>query len=391
MSEPGPKLAIEVVPGMHRVAAAEWDALVPPDDPFCTHAFLSTLEDSGSATRETGWMPAHVLVRDAAGTLLAAAPAYVKDHSYGEYIFDWGWAQACQRAGIPYYPKVVSAVPFTPATGRRLLVSPTAAFSRDTLERAVLEGLRHVVDAAEAMSLHVLFCTEGERQRGAQLPAILGRVTSQFHWHDHGYGTFEGWLATFRSKARKEVRRERRRPEQLGATVHVVRGPDLTPAHWAALHSFYGHTVEKKWAREYLSPAFFQDFHTRLAPLAVALLAEVDGTYVAGALAFQRGTALFGRYWGCRPGYEPLHFELCYHRPIELCLDNGWTRFEAGAQGRHKIKRGLMPAETHSLHWLRHPGLADAVGRAVREETAEVREHNQLLARGGPFRREHVD
>lgn len=392
MSETAAKLAIEVVQGMHAIPATEWDALVPPDDPFCTHAFLSVLEASGSATRETGWMPAHVLVRAVVdgvpGALLAAAPAYVKDHSYGEYIFDWGWAQACQRAGIAYYPKVVSAVPFTPATGRRLLVSGDAPFDRDTLERVLLDGLRHVADAAEATSLHVLFCTEGERSRGEQQAAVIGRVTSQFHWHDAGYGDFEGWLGTFRSRARKEVRRERRKPAQLGAKVRVVRGPDMTPDHWAALHGFYGDTVEKKWSREYLSPAFFHEFHTELAPLAIALLAEVDGDYVAGALAFQRGSALFGRYWGCRPGFEPLHFELCYHRPIELCLEHGWTRFEAGAQGHHKIKRGLMPAETHSLHWLRHPGLARAVGQAVRDETVEVRRHCVQLAARGPFRRD---
>jgi len=391
MSETAAKLSIEIVQGIDAVAPNAWDALVPPDDPFCTHAFLSVLEDSGSAARQTGWIPAHVLVRAVAdgepGPLLAATPAYVKDHSYGEYIFDWGWAQASQRAGLAYYPKVVSAVPFTPATGRRLLVAEDAPFARDVLERVLLDGLRHVADAAEAMSLHVLFCTEGERERGEVAPELVGRVTTQFHWHDAGYGDFEGWLSTFRSRARKETRRERRKPEALGATVQVIRGAEMTAAHWAALHGFYSATVEKKWAREYLSPAFFQDFGDRLAPIAIALLAEVNGEYVAGALAFQRGTALFGRYWGCRPGFEPLHFELCYHRPIELCLENGWTRFEAGAQGHHKIKRGLMPAETHSLHWLRHPGLGRAVAEAVRGETKDIRAQAEQLACHGPFRR----
>ena len=398
MTDPAPSLAIEVVQSIHAVPPAEWDALVPPDDPFCTHAFLSVLEDSGSAARETGWMPAHVLVRGVvagtSGPLVAAAPAYVKDHSYGEYIFDWGWAQASERAGIPYYPKVVSAVPFTPASGRRLLVTPEASapsggagVSAAVLEDALLEGLRHLADAAKAMSLHVLFCTRAERERAERTEGWVGRVTSQFHWHDEGYGDFDGWLAQFRSRARKEARRERRKPAQLGARVHVVPGAELTAAHWAALDGFYRDTVEKKWARGYLSPAFFHDFRAHLAPLAVGLLAEVDGEWVAGALAFQRGASLFGRYWGCRPGFEPLHFELCYHRPIELCLENGWTRFEAGAQGHHKIKRGLMPAETHSLHWLRHPGLADAVARAVAEETGEVRAQCARLAAHGPFRR----
>ncbi len=395
MSNSARTLAIEVVQGIDAISPEEWDALVPPDDPFCTHAFLTALEASGSASADNGWMPAHVLVRTAnggqAGALVAAAPAYIKDHSYGEYIFDWGWAQASQRAGIPYYPKVVAAVPFTPATGRRLLVSPDAPFEVPVLEGAVLEGLRHVTDAARAMSLHVLFCTAGERERAEAKPRMVGRVTSQFHWHDHGYGDFDGWLQTFRSRARKETRRERRVVEKLGARVHVLRGPDLTAEHWSALEGFYRDTVDKKWSRQYLSPAFFREFHELLAPMAVGLLAEVKGEWVAGALAFQRGNALFGRYWGCRPEYEPLHFEICYHRPIELCLENGWTRFEAGAQGHHKIKRGLMPAETHSLHWMRHQGLSDAVARAVAEETVEVRAHIEQLAGHGPFHRPHQD
>ena len=392
MSEADQTLSIEVVSEISAVDPEAWDALVPADDPFCTHAFLSAVEGSGSASRDTGWIPAHVLVRAIdpvqGDRIVAASPAYVKDHSYGEYIFDWGWAQASQRAGIPYYPKVVAAVPFTPATGRRFLVAPDAPLAAELLERAVLEGLRHVADASRAMSLHILFCTEGERQRAEQQKGMVGRVTSQFHWHDRGYGDFDGWLATFRSRARKEARRERRKPEQLGAKVHVIRGAALTGEHWAALEGFYRDTVDKKWSRQYLSPSFFRDHRDRLAPLTLALLAEVDGDWVAGALAFQRGQALFGRYWGCRPGFEPLHFELCYHRPIELCLEHGWTRFEAGAQGYHKVKRGLLPAEIHSVHWLRHPGLADAVRRAVGEETVEVRSQNEQLAEHGPFRRD---
>ena len=392
MAESQPTLSIEVASNIGAIDPVAWDALVPADDPFCTHAFLSAVEDSGSACADTGWVPAHVLVRSAEPSgvdrIVAAAPAYVKDHSYGEYIFDWGWAQASQRAGIPYYPKVVAAVPFTPATGRRFLVAPDGPVAPEVLEQAVLEGLRHVTDAARAMSLHVLFCTGEERQRAEQQDGVLGRTTHQFHWHDRGYGDFEGWLSSFRSRARKETRRERRKPEQLGATVHVIRGEALTAEHWAALEGFYRDTVDKKWSRQYLSPAFFQNYRERLAPITVALLAEVEGEWVAGALAFQRGKALFGRYWGCRPGFEPLHFEICYHRPIELCLQHGWTRFEAGAQGYHKVKRGLLPAAIHSLHWLRHPGLSDAVGRALQEETVEVEAQIEQLSSHGPFRRD---
>jgi len=382
-----PAYVVEIIESIDEIDAASWDRLVPPDDPFCTHAFLSTLEASGSASAATGWMPAHILVRKKGdNTLLAAAPAYVKDHSYGEYIFDWGWAQASQRARIPYYPKVVSAVPFTPATGRRLLVGD--ADDKAVLEDVLLRGLRHLAQAAKAFSVHVLFCSRTEWTHGqTAADGMIGRITTQYHWHDQGYGDFEGWLASFRSRSRKEARRERRAVSDLGATIHVLRGDALTAEHWSALARFYRHTVGKKWSREYLSPSFFTDFQSTLAPIAVGLLAEVDGRWVAGALAFQRGKALFGRYWGCEPGYERLHFEICYHRPIELCLDHGWTRFEAGAQGQHKIKRGLLPVEIHSLHWLRHPGLSDAVERAVGEETEAVRAHHADLCRRGPQRR----
>jgi predicted N-acyltransferase len=383
-----PRLEISVLPSYREVEAAAWDRLVPPDDPFCTHAFLSALVDSGSATAETGWMPAPVVVREPdGGRLVAAAPAWLKMHSYGEYIFDWGWAKASERAGIPYYPKVLVAVPFTPATGRRLLIEPGG--DPKVLEPALVAGLHHLREAGHASGVHLLFLTEGEHARFADhAPRFLRRVTHQFHWTNDGYDSFEHWVSTFRSKVRKETRRERRKPEQLGATVHVLRGDQITAAQWGALEGFYRSTCDKKWGEAYLHPDFFELAPLRLSSMAVALLAEVDGRYVAGALAFQRGRHLYGRYWGCEPGFEPLHFELCYHRPIELCIDEGWTRFEAGAQGNHKLKRGLMPHETLSVHWMAHGGLHDAVARAVAEETAETRAHLAAIAHHGPFRRD---
>ena len=389
------RLEISVLPSFSEVDPAAWDALVPPDDPFCTHAFLHTLEASGSATADTGWLPAPVLVHRADGTLVGGAPAWLKGHSYGEYIFDWGWARACERAGIPYYPKVTVAVPFTPATGRRLLVHPAPGgpeggptLSQDAVEHAILEGLRHLADAGRASGIHLLFTTAAEHARIPAAGPFLGRVTQQFHWTNAGYTDFDHWLSTFRAKCRKETRRERRRVAELGATLRVIEGPALGPREWGALERFYRLTCEKKWGEAYLTPDFFALAPETLAALAIGLLVEKDGEYVAGALAFQRGRHLYGRYWGCLPGHEALHFEVCYHRPIELCIARGWTRFEAGAQGGHKLRRGLLPAETYSSHWLRHGGLAAAVQEAVEAETAELRAQLPALAHHGPFKRD---
>jgi len=385
MSEPA-RLEISLAPGLGDVDPAAWDALVDPDDPFCTHAFLRLMETSGSACAETGWQPAHPLVHQD-GQLIGAAPGYVKAHSYGEYIFDWGWANAAERARLPYYPKVLSAVPFTPATGRRLLVHPYA--ERELTEPAVWAGLRHLADAAEASSVHVLFLTEPEKGAIAARDAgAMPRLTHQFHWANDGYADWEDWTGRFRSKVRKETRRERAAPERLGVELRVVPGDQLEAADWEALERFYRTTVDKKWSHHYLTEAWFAAARTELAHLALGILAvDAQGRRVAGALCFQRGRHLYGRYWGCEPGYEKLHFEICYHRPIALCIERGWARFEAGAQGMHKLRRGLLPSPTHSLHWLRHGGLAGAVRDFCEREAAEHQRQMDELAPHGPFRR----
>ncbi|MCB9781251.1 MAG: GNAT family N-acetyltransferase [Alphaproteobacteria bacterium] len=378
------RLTVELVDQIDRVPAADWDALTSPDDPFTTHAFLSCMEESGSVGRRSGWMPQHVVVRDG-DALVAAMPLYVKGHSYGEYIFDWGWADAAQRAGIRYYPKLVSAVPFTPATGPRLLVGAATGERRDALRRALLSGALHLAKAVEASSLHVLFCTRDERDALQQV-GLIGRTTHQFHWHNQGYADFDAWLSTFRSRRRKETRRERRLPP--GVVVHDLRGDELSATQRAHVRAFYEDTCFKRGGETYLTPAFFSLCWTRLSSMTRVLLAEEAGEPVAMALLFQRGQHLYGRYWGCRPDHEALHFELCYHRPIELCIQAGWTRFEAGAQGHHKLKRGLLPAETWSAHWLDHAGLHRAVEDACHREAAAVQHQIQVLAAHGPGHRE---
>lgn len=384
------RLTVELVDGLHRVPADAWDALGAPDDPFTTHAFLRALEDSGTVGERTGWLPQHVLVRDG-DRLLGAMPLYLKGDSYGEYIFDWGWADAAMRAGLRYYPKLVSAAPFTPATGPRLRTRPEAdAEERQEVERALVAGALHLAEAAEASSLHVLFCPEDQRQRLEAL-GLIGRQTHQYHWTntapDGGrYTDFEHWLSTFRSRRRKETRRERRLPD--GVSLLDLPGDRLGPRQQAAVRGLYEDTCAKRGGYPYLSAGMFEAFWGPLAHLSRVLLAEEDGEVVAMALLFQRGAHLYGRYWGCRPGYEGLHFELCYHRPIELCIEHGWTRFEAGAQGQHKIKRGLVPHPTWSAHWLAHPGLARAVREACLHEAAMTARSMEALDEHAPFKRD---
>ncbi len=378
-------LSVESTASLSRVDAAAFDALVPPSDPFTRHAFLLGLEETGCVGAEAGWLPVHLLVRDEAGRLFGAAPLYLKDHSYGEYIFDWGWAAASERAGIPYYPKLVSAVPFTPATGGRLLVHPAAPAAE--VRAALAEGLRALADETGAMSIHVLFC---DRPTQSELGAhgFLARITSQYHWENRdGWTDFDDFLGALRAPARKAVRRERRIARSHGLSLRMWTGEEMGEAEWKALWRFYRRTTSRKWGQAYLRPAFFEWLRTHDAEAVRVAFAHAGHRPVAGALFFERGEALYGRYWGSLGDYDCLHFELCYYQAIEWCLARGLTRFEAGAQGAHKVRRGLLPREIYSAHWLRHPGLARAVAEALPVEEAEVRAEMAELARHGPFRR----
>jgi predicted N-acyltransferase len=382
---PPAPVEVEVVSSLAEVAAEEWDALVQPDDPFTEHAFLHALETSQSVGPGTGWQPVHLLARQG-DTIVGAAPLYLKQHSYGEYIFDWGWAEACHRAGVAYYPKLTSAVPFTPATGRRLLTGPGPLDEKVAL--ALISGMRAVCEATKAQSIHLLFITQEEHALLGQDPGLIGRVTHQFHWNNPGCTDFEDWLGRFRARRRKEVRRERRQACESGARIRVLRGTEMTEQEWRAVDRFYRDTVQRKRAQAYLSESFFHHARLLLGHRARIFLADQDGTPVAAALAFERGRHLYGRYWGCESGWERLHFELCYHRPIAHCIEHGLVHFEAGAQGFHKIQRGLMPAKTYSAHQLAHPGLGQAVRAAMIEEGARIQEEMVFLEGHGPFRRD---
>jgi predicted N-acyltransferase len=377
---------IEIHAGLGEVDPVAWDALTGPDDPFVEHAFLRTLETSGSVGPGTGWEPVHVTVWDDRA-LVAALPLYLKAHSYGEFIFDFQWAHAATRARIPYYPKLVAMVPFTPVTGRRLLL----AEGRDPapLVQALLAGARAVADEADASGIHLLFLTAAERDLVAADPHYLPRLSCQYHWHHAGERSFDDYLGRMRSEARKNVRKERRRAVEGGLRIRTLTGPELGDREWAALDHFYRDTCRRKGSEAYLAPGFFERLRrTPAVSRVVAVLAYAGDEPVAGTIDFEKGRHLYGRYWGSLDRYDALHFELCYYRLIERAIERGHTRFEAGAQGTHKIKRGLVPSEVHSAHWLRAPALAAAVADHLPREAEAVREEMRALSTLSPFRRE---
>ncbi len=385
MADGGDRIAVKVVPSLAEVPAAAWDVCAGDDNPFLSHAFLEALEASGSAVASEGWQPQHLLVEDAQGRLVGAAPLYLKSHSYGEYVFDWGWASAYERAGGRYYPKLQCAVPFTPVTGPRLLLRPDADPAvADALIAAMLElARRHKVS-----SLHVTFPTEAEWERfGAA--GFLPRIGRQFHWENAGYGSFEDFLAALSSRKRKQIRRERRDALVNGLEVEIVTGKELESRHWDAFFRFYRATSDRKWGSAYLSRAFFNLLGERMADRVVLFLAKKAGRYVAGALNLRGRDTLYGRNWGCIGDFPFLHFELCYYQAIEYAIAHGLRRVEAGAQGEHKIQRGYLPVTTYSAHWIRDPGFERAVADFVRRERLAIEsEMEELEAHLSPFKRE---
>ena len=375
------------------VPAQAWDALVGDDDPFLEHAFLAALEASGSVGADAGCMPRLVLVRDQ-GQLMGAVPLYLKTHSYGEFIFDWGWADAAHRAGIQYYPKLVAAIPFTPATGSRLLCAPNADVAAVSI--MLLRGIRAVAEQERASSVHILFCTEAERQMLAGEPSAryAPRLSLQFHWEnrkDRPYQDFDDYLSTFRSRNRKQVRKERAAAAAHGLAFRTATGAELETSDWAALQRFYATNVARHRGIEYLQPVFFEILRETLGHRLVATLAYQGSKAVAGTINFEKGRHLYGRYWGCLQDFEMLHFELCYYRLIERAIERRYTRFEAGAQGEHKLKRGLLASYTYSAHWIRHPGLAAAIEEFVATEAAALKERAALYAAHSPFRTEDTE
>lgn len=370
---------VKIIRDIGEVAAAEWDACAGTANPFVRHAFLRALEVSGSASDETGWLPHHVVVEDTDGHVEACAPVYLKTHSYGEYVFDWGWADAYERAGGQYYPKLQCAVPFTPVPGPRLLTrgglsADDARANRQLLARAMAT----ICEQLDISSAHITFCDD-ETWRDVGDAGYLRRIGQQFHWHNQGYADFDDFLSTLSSRKRKAIKKERRKVAETGLDIRVVSGDDLTEAHWDAFYQFYLSTTDKKWGQSYLTRDFFSEVSKTMAD-DIALVLAFDGdTPVAGALNLRGADCLYGRNWGSLGRFKFLHFECCYYQAIEYAITHGLARVEAGAQGPHKVQRGYLPVETYSVHHIRSKGLRDAVAAFVDQEQRAVRQEMQMV------------
>ena len=371
----GDAVTVEISSRIAEIPPVEWDACAGDDNPFVSHAFLDVLEESGSACAESGWLPQHLLVRDNAGQLTGVVPCYLKNHSYGEYVFDWGWADAFERAGGKYYPKLQVSVPFSPVTGPRLLVKPGP---EQTATRGVLiAGLLELARQHKVSSLHITFCEEDEQAILADR-SFLKRLGKQFHWHNRGYETFDDFLSVLTSRKRKSIRKERLIANQ-DVTFDILSGDDLKEEHMLAFYGFYLNTVEKKWAHAYLEKDFFMLLRERLADNIVLIMASHDGDYVGAALNLRGKDTLYGRNWGCSERFRMLYFEACFYRAIDYAIEHGLSKVEAGAQGPHKISRGYLPSETYSAHWIRDASFNDAIEKYVTREDRETRFEMEML------------
>jgi hypothetical protein len=372
---------------LEEVPRDDWNHLAGDDNPFVRHEFLLALERTGCLGQRFGWWPAHLAVREG-GRLVAAAPAYLKDNNYGEFVFDHAWSEAYQRAGLAYYPKLVIAVPYTPVTGPRLLLDPLAG---PPAAATLIEGAREIAASRGLSSVHWLFTDEAQTTL-LEAGGLLRRTGCQFHWTNPGYRDFEDYLDALTAKRRKEVRRERRAVASQGLAIEVLSGREAEPRHWRAMHALYRSTFDRKWGIATLTREFFEAVADALPDQVLLVLARRGGEYVAGAFNMLGRSRLYGRHWGASAYYPGLHFEVCYYRAIEFCIDRRLKGFEAGAQGEHKVARGFLPALTLSAHWIGHPGLRAAIAdflvrerRAVRGYAAEVLAHSPYRSASAPF------
>ncbi|MDX1444165.1 MAG: GNAT family N-acetyltransferase [Gammaproteobacteria bacterium] len=363
--------------GMAAFSPAAWDSLDPSGNPFVSHAFLAAMESSGSVTTETGWEPCHIGV-NGGDSLLAAMPLYRKHHSFGEFVFDWGWADACQRAGIAYYPKLLTAAPYSPVTGPRLIGSEPGK---------LIEQAKAVAEEGNHVSWHVLFPNDQDRQH-LQEAGLLIRKDSQFQWFNRDYNDFDGFLAALKSKRRKEIRRERRQVADAGIRFRRVTGHELDEPTLARIYDCYASTYQLRGQMPYLTPDFFRQYAAAAPDSLVCFVASREDDEIAVAICLRDAEALYGRYWGSLVEVPGLHFEACYYQGIEYCLEHGLGRFEPGTQGEHKISRGFEPVPVWSAHWIRHPGLRTAIAEFLDRETPMVDRYISDAATLLPFRSE---
>lgn len=374
-----------IISDLTRIDRRVWNALLPDSNPFLRHEFLAALETQG-CLEQTGWTPNHLVVRDATGKLIGAMPAYLKTNSFGEFIFDWSWASAYERAGMDYYPKLVCAVPYTPATGPRLLTGDNAD---KTVKHQLLQAGIDFAREHRLSSVHWLFPQGDDRQSLAANDLLL-RLNYQYHWQNRAYTDFEHYLSFFRSRKRKQIRHERAVVHEAGIRMRLLHGDELDDQLWDIVYGFYQSTFMKKGNYPALTLSFFKALAATMGRNLVIILAEYKGNFVAGSICFRSDDTLYGRYWGCSREFKDLHFETCFYRGIEYCIAEGLQRFEPGAQGEHKITRGFLPVETWSAHWIGNNGFRRAIADfLVREQTA-LTEYRKELDAMSPFRHEEA-
>lgn len=380
-------LTLQFHKGIHEISAEQWNALFNHEDPFLKHAFLLALEKSGSVCQETGWIPQHISMETEDGTLIAAMPLYIKMHSYGEYVFDWSWAEAYERHQIPYYPKLITAIPFTPAYGHRLgLHSTLDETTASQITNSIVKAVLALAKQHGFSSWHILFPNDRLNQQLSDA-GLATRLGCQFHWYNRDYQSFEHYLEHFTSRRRKSVKKERRAISEQDISIRWLSGEDLSQEQLTQFYTFYQATYQKRGQQGYLTQTFFEEIlQTIPEHLLFAMAYDKTDLAIGVALYFKSSDTLYGRYWGCLEEYKHLHFETCYYQGIEYCIQHKLQRFDPGAQGEHKIPRGFEPSETWSSHWIAHPGFKGAIGEFLEQEEQAVRDYMLDAAKLLPFK-----
>lgn len=378
---------IKVFPDIREVGQSCWDKCAAPKgstfDPFTSYSFLRALEESKSACSESGWSPCHLGLESSSGELLGIVPSYLKSHSQGEYVFDYAWADAFERAGGRYYPKLQISIPFTPATGRRLLVSDRV--DSKGLETELAQGLLTLADRLKASSVHLTFL-EKEQWQGLSKLGFLQRTHSQFHWENRDYRSFSEFLDSLASKKRKNIKRERKGAIDSGVVIERITGKEILESHWDAFYKFYLDTANRKWGSAYLTREFFSMVGETMPEHILLIMCKKGGRYIAGAINFIGSECLYGRNWGCSEDYPYLHFEVCYYQAIDFAIENNLKRVEAGAQGAHKLARGYLPTHTYSSHWIANDSFSEAVSSYLDQERQHVDQEIDFVEKKGPFK-----
>ena len=379
----GVQMRSTILNQISQVPADAWNRLAADDNPFIQHAFLQTLEENHCVGQTYGWIPQHIVIYNDKNELIGAAPMYLKGNSYGELVFDWNWADAYHRSGLRYYPKLVTAIPYTPATGPRLLVA--ANEDQNAVRQLLIETAIAFAEQHQLSSMHWLFTNATDTQ-ALQNSGLAMRLGCQFHWQNHHYASFDDFLQTLSSAKRKMIKRERRRVQEQNIHLEILHGDEMTEQQWQIFHRFYESTFERKSGMPTLSLPFFMSLAERMPRNMVIVLASYNNKYVAGAFNMRSRSTLYGRHWGCSAEYHSLHFEACYYQGLDYCIENQLQSFEPGAQGEHKISRGFLPTPTWSAHWIANPEFKKIIGNYCRQEQEGMEHYMTELNQHSPYK-----